>query len=691
MFDLYGEIAELLEKYPDPRKGGEGLLEFEKKKYYAEAMPRFGVVADNRDPEGLGRVRVACDLLAPGAVTGWIPVVRPWCSDNAGWWVLPDIGVQVVLAFIQHNSSHPCVLGCLYDKKHRPPKHSTKNPSKSWLWQTKAHRLELIDEEGMESILIWSAEGKMRLQLWKDKGIDIINDLGDINIKCRRLKIESDETTVIQGTKSVTIESEGTIKTHSGKSTQFENEKDIVIKGRPIRLNAFGGITSGGKQLAHEGHKVFGFDIHQMVVPSGSGTAVVPLPHPYLGKLRGKVSENVKINGHGAATKGSISKHDHPVHNQLPGTIRFQKGPTKEGEVTGGTVPKVKINGKEAAVIGSTVTTCNDIGAKDNSTVIAPGAATPMPVIINPKNTEEYNREREARETKHPEFTQARWVKTKVKEGEALEMSAGVKDIADGNPVVFQVWKAGQDVDSGIPVATIVSALEGGVAKALFKMSPPPGDTAPDKDPEYFFSAHSAWCRYKKSGNATVELRRPELTNPEWLDKDGNGTGKGLVGETLKLGVSCNEDVEEGAGVIFKVYPEGADAEQDRPVAELAVVNKEGKAEAEWVYRYKHDPENPLKEKPKFYFTAAAKRCKEAKSGNAEIGMDYAILVQGEESIISDTNCDFYFSDGSTENGKTNEEGVAEFKSKVPGIAQWVEYTGSDGETRRLSATPEER
>jgi len=94
-----------------------------------------------------------------------------------------------------------------------------------------------------------------------------------------------------------------------------------------------------------------------MVVPSGNGTSVIPLPHPFLGKLADKLSENVKIKGRAAATKGSIAKHDHPVHNQLPGTIRFHKNPSKEGEITGGTGSKLKINGKEAAVVGSTVTT----------------------------------------------------------------------------------------------------------------------------------------------------------------------------------------------------------------------------------------------------------------------------------------------------------------------------------------------
>jgi hypothetical protein len=99
----------------------------------------------------------------------------------------------------------------------------------------------------------------------------------------------------------------------------------------------------------------------------------------------------------------------------------------------------VKINGKEVAVVGSQVTTCNDVGARNNSVVMAPGASMPMPVIINPKNTEEYNRERAERERKKPEITAARWSKSEVKEGEEVELSAEVKDIGDGNMVTFQI------------------------------------------------------------------------------------------------------------------------------------------------------------------------------------------------------------------------------------------------------------
>ena len=104
--------------------------------------------------------------------------------------------------------------------------------------------------------------------------------------------------------------------------------------------------TAKGKQIAVEQDKVFGMDTHIMLMPSPTGTVTVPLPHPFVGKMADKLSTDVKIKGKKVAVKGSVAKHDSPVHMQLPGTIKFQNAPKKEGEVTGGTIDSVKVDGK---------------------------------------------------------------------------------------------------------------------------------------------------------------------------------------------------------------------------------------------------------------------------------------------------------------------------------------------------------
>jgi hypothetical protein len=180
--------------------------------------------------------------------------------------------------------------------------------------------------------------------------------------------------------------------------------------------------------------------------------------------------------------------------------------------------------------------------------------------------------------------------------------------------------KEGQDPASHMAQARIPVNIEGGTAKGMWEYRLIDTDELPESDPRFFFTAHSAWCQYKESGNMTVELKRPELTSPEWKDKDGNSTDKGLVGEPLKLSVSCNADTQEGAGVVFRVYSDGADPKRDTPTEEISATNQGGKVEAEWTYHYRHDPDNPLTEKPKFFFTANGQRCKEAKSENVETG-----------------------------------------------------------------------
>ena len=285
----------------------------------------------------------------------------------------------------------------------------SKTHSESTVLQTRTHRIEITDKEGSEEIRIESAEGRMRVSIGKSGGIKVENELGGINIKCRNLKCEGEGEIHLATKKTLTARTDDALKIKAGGSLNITSDKAVNLKRKNIKMSGTKGVTAEGKQIAVQDDKVMGFDVHIMVVPSGNGTTTVPLPHPFIGKLADKLSKDVKIKDKACATKDSVAKHDDSMHMQLPGTIKFQNNPKKEGKVTGGTSSKVKINGKEAAVIGSQVSICNDVGAQNNSTVIAPGASMPMPVIINPKNTEEWKREQEEKEKKEPKFSSVKW------------------------------------------------------------------------------------------------------------------------------------------------------------------------------------------------------------------------------------------------------------------------------------------
>ena len=670
MFSRKAEIEKLLEKYPDPRKE-DGILQFRRKQEAKDVLPRYGIVVDNKDPNQLGRVRVACDTIAPGAITPWIPVLQMGASKKSGWWLIPDIGVQVLMIFVGSTRSRPVVIGCIFDLKHLPPKHTTEKVRDSKLFQTKNHRMEFIEEEGKEKIIISAGKGKMWLALSKENGIELINTRGSIKIKCRKFKVHSGDDLDLTAKKKVKLLSHGDMK-FKAKNIKLNSGGDTNYKAKNIKLNASMGITSEGRQLAREGDKVMGIDVHRSI-PGGM------IPQPYIGKLAEKLSNNVKINGHNAATRESISKHDCPIHLPVPVTQIVRDIDFREGEVTGATARTVKINDKEAALIGSTVTTCNDIEMRDHSVVLAFGASIPMPMIINPKNMPEWKEERDKQEKKEPDFIMVRWPKGSCKEREKVELIAQVKDINDGNAVTFQIWREGQDPAAHIALRQLPARIEGGMAKVEFEWNHPNDQELPDEDPEFFATAHCPWCKPKESGMLTVELNRPEVTGTEWLDEEGNGTSKGLVGEPLKLEASCNGDFEEGAGVTFRIFNKGDDPNVDRPVFETSGINEGGKAVAEWTYRYRHDPENPLKEKPKFFFTANALRCKEAESGNVEIGMKISNRVcYDDRECIGELDYTLIGIDGAEKEGTTDKNGMIESDELLPANYKiqfnWVDH-----------------
>ena len=465
----------------------------------------------------------------------------------------------------------------------------------------------------------------MRVSIGKSGGIKVENELGGINIKCRNFKCEGEGEIHLATKKTFALTTDDTLKISPKGNVNITSDKEVNLKGKNIKMSGTKGVTAEGKQIAVQDDKVMGFDVHIMVVPSGNGTTTVPLSHPFIGKLADKLSKDVKIKDKACATKDSVAKHDDSMHMQLPGTIKFQNNPKKEGNVTGGTSPKVKINGKEAAVIGSQVSTCNDVGAQNNSTVIAPGASMPMPVIINPKNTEEWKREQEEKEKKEPKFSSVKWGSSSVEEGKEVELTASVQDIEDGNMVTLQVFPEGKGPEDGVPIASFPLTVKGGSVSAKWSYHANKSELPPDSDPKFIFSAHCAWCNFEKSSNSVeVKLIRPEITKAEWQDKDGGSTSKGLVGETLKLHAET-KDME--GGVTFRVYDD-----KGRQVFEKGADIEGDKAETEWnpIDTRQPDDTNDLK----YTFEVVGNRCKTVESSECQVKNPRVVSMEWDKKAV---------------------------------------------------------
>ncbi|HET9532619.1 MAG TPA: phage baseplate assembly protein V, partial [Blastocatellia bacterium] len=81
----------------------------------------IGLVTNNKDDQGLGRVKVKYPWREDSQESYWArPAVLAAGNDRGTLW-LPEIGDEVLLAFDKGDIQHPYVIGALWNGKDKPP------------------------------------------------------------------------------------------------------------------------------------------------------------------------------------------------------------------------------------------------------------------------------------------------------------------------------------------------------------------------------------------------------------------------------------------------------------------------------------------------------------------------------------------------------------------------------------------
>jgi uncharacterized Zn-binding protein involved in type VI secretion len=124
-----------------------------------------------------------------------------------------------------------------------------------------------------------------------------------------------------------------------------------------------------GQPAAKQGDQIVATDTHIVMIPSPGGPVPTPLPHPFTGQIDGALSSDVNIDGKPAAVQGSTATNM-PAH--VPQGGPFQKPPSNQATIQMGS-SSVLINGKPAARNGDTALTCNDPADLPAGTVVAAG------------------------------------------------------------------------------------------------------------------------------------------------------------------------------------------------------------------------------------------------------------------------------------------------------------------------------
>ena len=186
-----------------------------------------GVVTNNKDPEGLGRVQVKINVFEDKHVTGWAPVATLMAGTERGSFFLPEVEDEVLVAFEHGNINAPYVVGALWNGKHKPPETNSdgKNNIRKFRSRSgheivfnddsenKKERLEIHTKAG-HRIVLDDASGKEKVEIKDKSGNEIVMKTPDnsITIKC------------------------------SGKVT-ISAQKEVMVDAQAIKLGGTGGKT----------------------------------------------------------------------------------------------------------------------------------------------------------------------------------------------------------------------------------------------------------------------------------------------------------------------------------------------------------------------------------------------------------------------------------------------------------------
>ena len=188
-----------------------------------------GLVTNNQDPEGLGRVRVKYPWREDGQESYWARLAVLAAGKDRGTLWIPEVGDEVLLAFDKGDIEHPYVIGALWNGKDVPPETNADGENNTKLIRSRCgHQIKLFDKTGEESVEIKTKGGHTIL----------------LDDKTGSARVEIKDGT---GSNKIVIESaQNSVTVESGLSLKIKSQQIDIEAGASMSLKATGTLTIQG-------------------------------------------------------------------------------------------------------------------------------------------------------------------------------------------------------------------------------------------------------------------------------------------------------------------------------------------------------------------------------------------------------------------------------------------------------------
>jgi uncharacterized protein involved in type VI secretion and phage assembly len=190
-----------------------------------------GIVTNNQDPEGLGRVKLKFPWLSEEDESWWARTAVPMGGAERGTYFLPEVDDEVLVAFEHGDTRFPYVLGALWNGNAKPPESNEGGSNDRRVIHSRSgHLIRFDDTDGAEKIEIIDTTGSNRIVI--DSAENTITIAADAD-----LIIESANGKLVLSGNGVEITSQAGVTVQGAADVEVKSDAQLNLNGSMVNIN----------------------------------------------------------------------------------------------------------------------------------------------------------------------------------------------------------------------------------------------------------------------------------------------------------------------------------------------------------------------------------------------------------------------------------------------------------------------
>ena len=189
----------------------------------------IGLVTQNKDPDGLCRVKVRFPWYENPTESYWARLAMPMAGKERGTVLIPEVGDEVLVAFEREDLRFPYILGSLWNGKDKPPLANDDGKNDKRILKSRKKHYLLFDD-GARGVVELAHEKKRKIT-FDDDGFVVQDELGNkvkVDSNSGAMTIEAKGQLNIKAA-TITIEATGTL--------ELKASATLTIRGSLVNIN----------------------------------------------------------------------------------------------------------------------------------------------------------------------------------------------------------------------------------------------------------------------------------------------------------------------------------------------------------------------------------------------------------------------------------------------------------------------